>query len=89
MGVDRFGSPGIDQTIRSLRALLKSFEREISFVANRASAGSGDAMQDFARTVAGGFVGAMSGRAFARALGDGTSAGWSSLTLSMIYRIEA
>jgi hypothetical protein len=76
MGVDRIGSPGIDQTIRSLRALLKSFEREISFVANRARTGSGDVMQEFARALAGGLVGAMSGRAFSMASGGWTAGEW-------------
>lgn len=67
MGVDGVGSPGIDKTIRSLQALLKSFEREIRFVAGRASAGSGDAIVAFARKLAGTISGPMSGAAFAGA----------------------
>lgn len=66
MGVDGAGSPGIDQTLRSLRALLNSFEREISFVAGRVRAGSGDAVSEFARSLAGTIASAMSRGAFSR-----------------------
>lgn len=67
MGVDGAGTPGIDQTLRSLRALLKTFEREIGFVATRARAGSGDAIFEFARKIAGVLLGAISGATVSKA----------------------
>ncbi len=85
MGVDGVGSSGLDQTIRSLRALLKSFEREIGFVAGRARAGSGDVIQEFARSLAGAIAGGMSGGAFAMA--SGGLSGVANIDLAKLIRL--